>query len=795
MFQTRFLVVLALWIFSCCPVYSLFNLIELDISVDEQQEEISFSWDRNEDAGSAIEISRRVEGELTGLSWIPQATLPRSTTTWTDSSITPGVVYEYRFFVPVDEDFPNPTAAYVSCGIRAPLVDTRGKVLLVVDETIASALGQELQRFEMDLAGDGWTVERLNFGRDETATPEDLRAEIQARYAASPLASILLFGHLPVVTSGLIRPDEHFLYQQPTDLFYADIDGVWTDTLATSEPDQHNFYPDDNHYDQNSIPGPNHRIEVPIGRVDFADMPAWPQGETELLRLYLEKNHNFRHLRYTVPRRACFSTLAFDESPVEAAAVVGMLGSSDAFEVFSDQVERSEPFLWGIAGRHWNGELYPEFGIKSQFTVNFLSGKQVWHYDNNTMRAMLAMPWYGLTCFWGVRPNWYFHHTGMGETIGYSNFRTVNNNDNEDAAKGFDYSPIDEVSGLLDGMVHINLMGDPTLRIHPVAPAGNITAERDINGVDLSWGASSDSAVVGYHLYFSQSAAGPFSRLTSTPLNGLSYRHESASGSPRYYMVRSVKLESNQNGTYWNAGQGVFTRVGPGSSNDAPVANNLQLGASLETPLSLTANASDSDGDSLSFTVASNATNGEVSGIAPNFIYTPNPGFEGTDSFQFNVWDGLAESVGTVTIEVGEEVEEGGNEESPGYSDWQNTVDWQGQDSSSAADPDQNGLSNFWEFYLGRDPVGEDGGLFSSMEEVRDSGVDYHEAQFWRRKHLPDLVVQVSNNGLLGWTTLVEDRVDVFLDVIDGDATIELVRVRVRIDENDKSQFLRLAIL
>lgn len=795
MFRVHHLVLVFFW-FSNFQLFALYNLIELEISVDEQAEKITFNWNREDVDGPAIEISRRVEGERTGLTWVPQATLPRSTTTWTDFSVTPGIVYEYQFFIPADENFLYPTAAYASCGIEAPLVDERGKVLLVLDSSIANSLTQELQRFEMDLVGDGWTVERLNFGREGTATPESLRSEIQVRHAASPIASIILFGHLPVVTSGLIRPDEHELYRQPTDLFYADVDGVWSDVLSTSEPDQQNYYPNDGHYDDTIVPGPNHRIEIPIGRVDFANMPAWSQGETELLRLYLEKNHNFRHLRYTVPRMACITAMAYDESPVEAAAVVGMLGPSNTLEVYEEVTEQSQPFLWGLAGRHWNGALYPDFRFQSQFTVNFLSGKQVWQYDNNTMRAMLTMPWYGLTCFWGVRPNWFFHHTGMGETIGYSNFRTVNNNDNADPADGHDYTPIDEVSGQLDGMVHINLMGDPTLRVHPVAPAENLVAVMDGSGVDLSWGASSDTAVIGYHLYVSQNPLQAFSRLTTEPLSGFSFRHESVPNATTYYMVRSVKLESNPNGTYWNAGQGIFTKVGPGVSNHPPQANDLQVETPSDTQLTVIATASDIDGDSLAITVATNAANGEVSGSSPNFIYTPNPGFEGTDSFQFNVWDGLVETVGTITIEVGESGDSGSNEDpGPSYSDWQNTVVWQGQDSSPDADPDGNGLSNLWEFYLGRDPVGEDGGLFSSVAQVRYFDSDYLEIQYWRRKQLPNLVVQVSNNTLSGWTTLADDRFDTFLDVIDGDATIELVRVRLLISEEFEKRFLRLAIL
>ncbi len=82
--------------------------------------------------------------------------------------------------------------------------------------------------------------------------------------------------------------------------------------------------------------------------------------------------------------------------------------------------------------------------------------------------------------------------------------------------------------------------------------------------------------------------------------------------------------------------------------NDAPLADNQQLSADNATPLPITLGASDIDNDALIFAIAKAPDNGTLSGIAPNLIYTANPGFRGTDSIAFTVSDGSLTSQSAV---------------------------------------------------------------------------------------------------------------------------------------------------
>ena len=91
----------------------------------------------------------------------------------------------------------------------------------------------------------------------------------------------------------------------------------------------------------------------------------------------------------------------------------------------------------------------------------------------------------------------------------------------------------------------------------------------------------------------------------------------------------------------------------PTPVNHPPVANPQTVTTTAGTAVSITLTGSDPDGDTLSFAIVSNTSNGTLSGAAPNLTYTPDPGFVGQDSFTFAVSDGkLTSAEATVDITV-----------------------------------------------------------------------------------------------------------------------------------------------
>jgi hypothetical protein len=86
--------------------------------------------------------------------------------------------------------------------------------------------------------------------------------------------------------------------------------------------------------------------------------------------------------------------------------------------------------------------------------------------------------------------------------------------------------------------------------------------------------------------------------------------------------------------------------------NDPPVGFTQSVSTAQETPLQITA-ASDPDGNPLTFTYTLAPAHGSLTQSGGTLTYTPVMGYQGTDSFQFTVSDGVfASAAATVSITV-----------------------------------------------------------------------------------------------------------------------------------------------
>ena len=130
---------------------------------------------------------------------------------------------------------------------------------------------------------------------------------------------------------------------------------------------------------------------------------------------------------------------------------------------------------------------------------------------------------------------------GLGETIGSGIVRTVNEADPY-AMK-----------------TYIALMGDPTLRLHVIAPATGLNGN-DGTTVNLSWTASSDAS--GYFIYRSTNGLdGSWTRISTDAITSTSYTDSGAPSGAKTYQVRALKLIATGSGSYTNLSQGIFKSV------------------------------------------------------------------------------------------------------------------------------------------------------------------------------------------------------------------------------------------
>ena len=83
---------------------------------------------------------------------------------------------------------------------------------------------------------------------------------------------------------------------QPADVYYADMDGTWTDYTVTTNntgPIHTPNMPNDGQWDQSVIPS---AAELQVGRVDMHSMTGFELSETELILVYAEMTSEERML-------------------------------------------------------------------------------------------------------------------------------------------------------------------------------------------------------------------------------------------------------------------------------------------------------------------------------------------------------------------------------------------------------------------------------------------------------------------------------------------------------------------
>jgi hypothetical protein len=541
--------------------------VQINAEIQASPPQITLHWLPDSYGAKDYVISRKLKEET---SWGPQTWLPGSATNFTDTNVSEGTVYEYRIIKHATLGYTG--YGYICSAINGALIENRGKLILIVAADTRS-LASELTRLQSDLTGDGWFVIRHDVS--DNASLASVKNLIVQDYNAdsNSVRAVFLFGHVPVDSSGDLNYDSHGARPMPADAFYADMDGDWQlDLNPTNRP---SYMPSN--------------IELMVGRVDFSNMPgngapaAWP-SETELLRRYLNKDHDWRHKLLTAPRRALLANRVgdFDGQAYAASGYRNFqpfVGPGNIVEAdVSDggppeqrwiTLASREPWLWSYACAPAQDSTISQLGTRGLYhdlwsidivaqdarvVFSMFLGSHFgdWTRPDDIMRSMLATPTMGLTaCLVGL-PHWFCHHMAMGEPIGYSVHLTMNNT-----------SLYQNQSNALPRGVLINLMGDPTLRMEMVAPPSGLQAVEKAGRITLNW-SESPEPVLGYHVYRSPSLQGPFNQLTKTIITGSRFTDTEPMSGFRTYMVRAIGLQTNPSGSYLNPSQGIFVNAGGG---------------------------------------------------------------------------------------------------------------------------------------------------------------------------------------------------------------------------------------
>jgi hypothetical protein len=506
---------------------------------------------------------------------------------YVDTKVNVGDRYEYQVF----KQWKSGTVTYngygyIAAGIKAPLIDNMGSVLLLIDDSVATFLTTELSTLEQDLIHDGWTVYTQRVSRNAKVT--DVKNYVVSTQGLDQnLRTVFIFGHVPVPYSGDINPDGHpqHLGAWPADVYYGSINGDWTDTDVNDtlgDRAQTRNKPGDGKFDQSE---PSNPMDLEVGRVDLWGMTDFKLSEVELLRQYLNKDHNFRVGALTAPARAFISDN------------FGAFTGTDAAESFASSAWRTYSGFFGLDSIHVGGGStwfttldsqvylcaygcgpgdYTDAGgiggttnfastpSKAIFTMLFGSFFGDWDIENNFLRAPLCSE-YGLTCCWAGRPQWLLHPMAIGETIGWCTRLTQDSSafyvPVQYNSRTYNYAS-DYTSGP-QSFVGTALMGDPTLKLQYIPPIQSLTnSVSNGNWVKLQWTASPSSAVEGYYAYRATNSGGPFQRISAElPNTATTYTDSNAVKDSDFYMVRAIVLQSTASASYYGASEGVETEA------------------------------------------------------------------------------------------------------------------------------------------------------------------------------------------------------------------------------------------
>ncbi len=562
---------------------------------------IAITWSPDTNAVEYV-IKRKTPKED---SWSePIAELGGEINEFTDYSVIKGIGYEYfikkKSVVPTDtSNYIYDGYGYVYAGYEVETPDYKGEALLLIDETIADELKNEIKLFCIDIIGDGWTLTKRKVPRTEEFDPKTVKnvkdtiVEVYNR-SGGELKTVILLGRIAVPYSGDIAVDGHIDHggAWAADTYYADINGEWTDayvldTNATREAN-HNE-PGDGKFDQIQIASD---LELQLGRIDFYEVNYFGLSELELLRRYLNKNREYKTNERKPLLKGVIDDnmgIAFSEAFASGAwmSFTAALGREnvESGEFVIDTNEPDNIFAYGCGAGSYQqvGAVislsdFEDGKAAGVFTGLFGSYSGDWDSENNILRATLASDSPALTCVWFGRPYWHFHHLALDKTIGYCAKVSQNN------------QYLYESSGLYGyRYVHASLLGDPTLRLyHEPAPKNlQAVAEIGLNSkeIRLFWSDSSDETL-GFNVYRAASYFEKFEKLNDEPLAEPIFIDKNPKPGRNLYMIRSKRRKQTLAGSILNYSQGAFTEV------DIP---ELKYASELEYSLKLYPNPAENE--------------------------------------------------------------------------------------------------------------------------------------------------------------------------------------------------------
>ncbi len=305
-----------------------------------------------------------------------------------------------------------------------------------------------------------------------------------------------------------------------------------------------------------------------FGRVDFADIIDFPLSELQLTERYLDRLSNYKNVAagFDMGDKTGFF-LGYDNSNDGSYRTLPNI--SKAANVIQNTIGAPYP-QWVQANGpfkvYMQNQNFPEVGEWKTYGMDatvFSSDQSYWGFNDepqsfyySRIRALLAADTKCLVTLWTTSAVNTFHQACSGEPLGNAIKETMNYNV---ISNNIERPPQKWDTEDWWNRTHFAYNGDPTLRLYQTRPPSSLVVNKINNQAILSWNASPDSTVIGYHIYKSTNEFGVFERITTAPLNTLNYTDSSYQQND-WYMIRAIKIAESGCGKFLNPSLGIFVK-------------------------------------------------------------------------------------------------------------------------------------------------------------------------------------------------------------------------------------------
>jgi len=451
-----------------------------------------------------------------------------------------------------------PSLGMISVGNKYNGPLDQSSVLILVASNIYSDLDNELEVMKSDLLAEGKHAAILEVPLESNV--EEVKTLIVTQHGnLNNLSTLFIIGHVAVPYSGDMYPDTHSEHHKgawAADPFYADLDGIFTDSLVNETSaffDKTKNIPGDGKYDQSLMPS---ELELIISRADFSDLPGLSADELTLTKRYLNKVHEWKIGKVNaIPQGLVDDNFgrAFGAPASNGYRnLASLLGPSQVADKDFLTALTDSSHLWAYgcgSGTTFSSEGvattldFETDSLQAIFLMTFGSNFGDWDHENNFLRSPLASGTV-LNNAWVGNPHWFMHQMGIGVPIGKVALKNMNSH----------YLPGPQ-------LMHMALMGDPTVTQYPVGSIDSLSISYDNDGPLLEWSLDTSKSYQRYELYHRMDSVSTWEFVTNIDGADSTFLHKDAAEGINYYFLFPEKLINNNSGCFYQKGMGIQDTV------------------------------------------------------------------------------------------------------------------------------------------------------------------------------------------------------------------------------------------